>query len=281
VTAVTDFRAQMQIGSLASLLAVDASELAGLERLGADYVHDLRLAVSAHLFDDQATLFQRVSRLAPLVPNAVVAKIVPKMVPPLVAGRAAGALGVDHPSRIEDLLGRLPAEYLASCAGFLDPRAIAEIAPKVTGEMLIPAARVLIANRDYATAAEFVEFATDELVRDLIDAIDDDYGLVMTGALVYSDRALDLVIRALPATRYQSLFQGALVDEEAALSAVSVLSRLSPDLRLTMIEVVAPTLDQFSEAIVRDLITHTDADPSLVSVAEEILAIALEVRGAV
>lgn len=272
MTGVTDFRTATQVSALATLLDVDENAVAHLGRFGAEFVHDLRLAISDHLFDGQAHLFKRVSKLAPLAPNGLVAKIVPGIVPPLVAGRAAGALGVDHPDRIDDLLGRLTAEYMATCAPHLDPRAVAKIAPNMKGAVLVPAACILLANRDYVTVAGFVEFATEDLVSELIDGIDDFRGVVLAGALVYSDAALELVIRGIPFERFESEFSGILADREAAISVLSIASRLDAELRAELLETATLELAPAAESVVRDLSTDPTVDPALREVALDLLS---------
>lgn len=269
---VTDFRTETQVKALSLLLGVDETLIAPLGRHGAEFVHDLRLAISDHLFDEQTHMFDRISKLAPLAPNALVAKIVPTVVTPLVAGRASGALGVDHQGRIQDLLGRMSPEYMADCAPYLDPRAMAEIAPKLDASQLLPAALILLAKHDYVTAAGFVEFATESLANQLVDGIDDYRAVVLTGALVYSDAALELVIQAIPDARYQALFNEAFVESDVAISALSIVSRLSPALRDHLLDLVAAGLDQPAIEMLRDLSIQLSLDTELRDIASKLLS---------
>ena len=57
-------RAQMML--LATLLHVDQSEIAGLERLGADKLNELRERISGILFDENADVFKLMSMMVPL-----------------------------------------------------------------------------------------------------------------------------------------------------------------------------------------------------------------------
>ncbi|MGN6605664.1 MAG: hypothetical protein ACTHMS_01450 [Jatrophihabitans sp.] len=223
---MTDFLTQSQLGLLARTLHVEPDEIRSLEHLGAAALHELRERISNRLFDQHAAMFGRISKLAPLVPNAVVAKVSELAVPALVAGRAAGALGVDHPGRIEDLLSRLSAGYMADCAPHLDPRAIAVLAPRVSGDVLVPAAAELMRRKDYVTTASFVEFATPELIRAFERGIDDDLGLLHTAALTYSADILSDVIRAIPTARLDSIMRSSLTTPESIRAGLSVLSRL-------------------------------------------------------
>ena len=228
---MTDFLTQSQLGLLARTLHVEADDIASLAHLGADALHELRARISDRLFDQHAAMFGRISKLAPLVPNAVVAKVSELAVPALVAGRAAGALGVDHPGRIEDLLSRLSASYMADCAPYLDPRALAVLAPRVSGDVLVPAAAELMRREDYVTTAAFVEFATPELIKALEKGLPDDLGLLHTASLTYSADILSDVIRAIPMPRLERIMQASLTTPESTRAGLSVLSRLPAEQR--------------------------------------------------
>ena len=91
---MTDLVTRAQIALLADLLDADPAALASLEHLGPEGVRALHGAMSDALFDSLASVFARVSKLAPLVPNGVVATLAQKAVPPEAAGRAGGALGL-------------------------------------------------------------------------------------------------------------------------------------------------------------------------------------------
>lgn len=234
-------RAEVQV--LADNLGVDIAAVAHLERLGADGVRALRTRISDLLFDEQAALFGRVSKLAPLVPNVLVAKIAQAVVPPLVAGRAAGKLGVDHQDRVADLLGRLSATYMADCAPHLDPRAIKVIAPLVDGPTIVPAAKELLRRQAYATAAQFVDPATPQQIRDFEAGIDDDAGLLLVAARTPSADRLTEIIRLLPKDRVARIVRTAARASETQLAGLSVLSRVAPDLTAELGEILFGALE--------------------------------------
>jgi hypothetical protein len=228
---MTSFRAQAQLRVLAQTLGVGVDDVEFLGSHSAEFIHDLRWSISAHLFDRQAHVFSRVSTLAPLVPNSLVAKLVPRMVPAVISGRAAGALALDHQDRIPDMLERLPADYMAKCAPHLDPRVIETVAPLVSAEALVPAAQALLACGDYVTAAGFVEAGTPELIDGLMKGLDDDLGVLQAGALVYSDDALTLVISRIPDDKMARLMRAALTNSEVEGAGLSIVSRLPRELQ--------------------------------------------------
>ena len=266
---MADYLTRAQLDILASVLDVDAERVAHLDRLGADGVRALRERISNLLFDEQAAMFARVSKLAPLTPNALVAKVSEAVIPPLVAGRAAGALGIDHQGRIADLLSRLSPAYMADCAPYLDPRAIEVLAPVVPGEALVPGAVELLRRRDYVTAAAFVEFATPELIRAFEQGIDDDLGLINTAALVHSTEMLAQIIDTIPDDRLERILAASLTTPESILSGMSVLSRLDAEVRDRLVDLLAPHVD----AAARDSVLRTtEHDPELRAVAEQVFS---------
>ncbi|WP_142386887.1 hypothetical protein [Mycobacterium hubeiense] len=234
---MADLLTRAQIALLADLLQTDAASLASLEHLGADGVYALRTSMSDALFDSMAAGFARVSKLAPLIPNAVVVAVVQKALPPEVAGRAGGALGLAHEDRAVGVLSGLKPTYLADAAPFVDPRVIPHFAPKLPAHLLIPAAKELLRRRDYLTASRFIEFATEELVIDFEKAIDDDEGIVRTGALVSRTDVLNDILRIVGPARLTRMAAGATAGTpEFVVAMLSVLTRIDADLAAPAVE---------------------------------------------
>jgi hypothetical protein len=269
---MTSYRTHCQVAQLARTLGVPAEQLASFDRLGAEYLHELNASVSAQLFDAQAPMFRRISSLAPLVPNQLVARLAPSIVDPLVAGRAAGTLGIDHTSRIEDLLGRLPAAYMADCAPHLDPRTLAVLASAVRGGALIPGARELLARGDYVTAAGFVEFATEQLITDFEQGLDDDLGLLRTAAVAYSDSVLQMIVAAIPDERMTRIIAASLCDVPSVLAGLSVIARLATDERERLQSMLAKSLDEASRRTLLTALESDADDDEMHAVAQAVLA---------
>lgn len=229
---MSDLVTRAQLELLATLLEVDIERVRGLERLGATGLKQLRRAISDHLFDGESEMFSRVSKLAPLVPDALVVKVAHAAVPPLVSGRLGGALGLDHKERAAGLLGKMRADYLAEAAAYLDPRAVAVMAPEFekTPDVLIPPAKVLLERKEYATAAGFLEFATPALVRAFAEGLDDLRSLIEAVAFVDDDERLSFVIKHVPDERLAAIINRALEDDAAILAALSVGARVESEL---------------------------------------------------
>lgn len=198
-------------------------------------------------------MFSRVSKLAPLVPDALVVKVAHAAVPPLVSGRLGGALGLDHKERAVGLLRKMRPDYLADAAPYLDPRAVAVMAPEFekTPEVLIPPAKALLERKDYATAASFLEFATPALVRAFAEGLDDLQALIEAVAFVDDDERLSFVITHVPDDRLAAIIHRALGDEKAITAALSVAARVEPGLsaRIGRLLVVDADDDQIATLV--------------------------------
>lgn len=228
---MADILTRAQLSLLAALLQTDAANLASLERLGADDLKALRGALSDALFDEQAEAFARVGKLAPLVPNALVVTVAHRAVPPEVAGRVGGAVGLAHGDRAIGVLSGLKPAYLADAAPYVDPRVIPHFAPRLPAKLLIPAARELLRRRDYLTASRFVEFATDELIVAFERAIDDDEGIILTGVLVSDTKVINDIMRAAGPDRSLRMARAAAAGKPEVLAALlSLLNRIDPEL---------------------------------------------------
>ncbi|HZZ49327.1 MAG TPA: hypothetical protein VFE65_20775 [Pseudonocardia sp.] len=264
---MTDLVTRAQLVMLAGTMDVEPERLDSLDRLEVSQLRALRERVSDVLFDEHTQTFARVSRLAPLVPNALVAKLSQALVPPLVAGRAAGALGVAHPERAAGVLSHLSTEYMADCAPYLDPRTIGILAPVIPVRLLVGAANELMAREDYVTAARFLDYAEPELIREFERGIPDDVGLLMTATLTDSTRRLKQVIDLLPRERVERIVLAAATGEDQLVAGISLLARMDEQLRSELATVFLTRLppDRL-DWVVRTAADH-DATDELRSVA--------------
>lgn len=216
---------------LAKAMDADPDQIQHLERLGSENLHAIRSRVSRVLFDVHAPQFARISKLSGLIPDALVAALAQKIVPPLVAGRAAGALGLDHPERVKGVIARISPQYLADAAAYLDPRVIPVLAPMMSAEVLVPAAIELLRRGDYIIAAGFIENAPTDLIRDFACGIADNAGLLFTAAMTPAADRLNAILRAFPPDRLSEIIADAACgSDELLLAGISVLARLDEGL---------------------------------------------------
>lgn len=269
---------QAQLIMLAQTLHVPVERLEPLARLGADKVRLLRERISDVLFDEHTDMFKRVGGLAPLLPSALIAKVAQAAVPPLVGGRAGGALGVDHPDKAVGVLSKLSPGYMADAAPYLDPRTLKILAPQMPAGPLIPAAKELLRRKEYITAARFIEFATPELIQAFEQALDDDEGVLQVAAYTHADEQLSGIVRILPPERICSIVTTAVRGSEGLqTAALSLLARIDAGQQARVAEVLRDGLDAEVLAELRGLIGRraealelTDAlEPITTALAEQ------------
>lgn len=225
---LSDLLIRAQITLLAELLQTDEATLAGLTRLGSDDVQSLRNALSDSIFDSLAATFARVSKLGQIMPNAVVVAVAEKVVPPEVAGRAAGALGLAYEDRAVAVLSGMKPAYLAEAAKYVDPRIVPHFAPKLPSRLLIPTAKEMLRRRDYLTASRFVEYATDQHIVEFERAIDDDEGLIRAGAYVSRADVLDRILQVAGQVRVARMAaRAAAGSAELVVAMLAVLARVA------------------------------------------------------
>ncbi|WP_330180847.1 hypothetical protein OHB26_31270 [Nocardia sp. NBC_01503] len=230
---MTDLVTRAQLVLLARTLHVPVERLEHLERLGAQRLDELHQRISGTLFDQHTPVFERISALVPIIPLGVSLPIVQRMVPPTMTGRAAGAVGVQHPRKAIDALLRLSIEYAADCAPYVDPRTVGQLADQAPTGPVIEIVNELLRRHDYITAGPFLAYATPDLVRAVEEGVPDDEGLIRSAAYAYSGESISAIVRQLlsgPGNRVPRLL-ATVIDgsKELRLAALSVFARCTPD----------------------------------------------------
>ncbi|MFC4374898.1 hypothetical protein ACFO5K_12385 [Nocardia halotolerans] len=230
---MSDLTTRAQLILLARTLHVHPQRVHHLRYLGAARLHELQEQVSGVLFDQHAVTFRRISALVPFVPLTVSIPLVQKLVPPMMTGRAAGAVGVEHPGKAAETLGLLDPGYAADCAPYLDPRAIAQLAERASAGPVVAIVNELLRRRDYVTAGPFLSCVTTELIAAVEAGVRDDAGLIYSAAYSYDGAVLSAVVRQLldgPHRRVPRMAQTVLAGPPSLQhAALSVFSRCADD----------------------------------------------------
>ncbi|WP_306361845.1 hypothetical protein [Nocardia sp. CC227C] len=229
---MTDFVVRAQLILLARTLHVPVERLAHLEKLGAQRLHELQDRISRTLFEQHNPVFDRMSKLVPIIPLRISIPIVQHVVPPVMTGRAAGAVGVRYPRKAAEAVRLLDVSYAADCAPYLDPRTVGQLADVAPPEPVVRIVNEMLVRRDYVTAGPFLAYATPELVRAVEEGVPDDEGLIRSAAYAYSGEAVSAVVRQLldGGTRLPAML-ATVVDgsKELRLAALSVFARCDDD----------------------------------------------------
>ncbi|MFF0531674.1 hypothetical protein ACFYT3_25235 [Nocardia amikacinitolerans] len=230
---MTDLVTRAQLVLLARTLHVPAERLAHLEKLGAARLHELQQRIARRIFDEHTATFRRVGMLVPVIPLSISLPLVQRMVPPMMVGRAAGAVGVEHPKKAAEALGMLDVSYAADCAPYLDPRTVGELADVAPPGPVVAITNELLRRGDYVTAGPFLAYATPALIRAVEAGVHDDEGMIRSAAYAYSSASISAVIRQLlhgPTQRIPRLAATLLSGSaELRLTALSVFARCDED----------------------------------------------------
>ncbi len=231
---MTDPVTHAQLILLARTLHVPPERIAHLERLGAHNLHEIQQRMAAIIFDRHAETFRRISRLVPLIPLGISMPLVQKIVPPTLTGRAAGAVGVDHPKKAAETVALLKIDYAADCAPYLDPRTVGELADIAPPEPIVHIVNEILRRRDYITAGPFLGYATARLIEAVEREVPDDEGLIFSASFAYSTEALTSVLHHLltgPGNRMPAMMRTVLSGSpELQVATLSILSRCDSEI---------------------------------------------------
>ncbi|MBJ8340648.1 hypothetical protein JGU71_17290 [Antrihabitans sp. YC3-6] len=258
---MSDLVTRAQLTMLAKLLHVPVERVQHLEHLGADQLFALRDRMAGIMFDENAEMFSRIAMLVPIVPLQIAMPIVQKVTSPEMAGRSAGAVAVAHPKKAAAAMTMVDIAYGASAASFLDPRAVAKIAHVAPHGPVVDIANELMRRKDYITGGLFVDAATPELIRAIEAGVDDDEGLIRTGAYVHSGKVvsdiLRVIIDASPGRIARLITTVVGGSDDLQIAALSVFARIDADL----IEIIGDTLFEQEDpdavgALVRNFVAN-------------------------
>ncbi|AYF75776.1 hypothetical protein D7D52_20195 [Nocardia yunnanensis] len=230
---MSDLVTRAQITLLSRTLHVPEERLAHLERLGAANLHELQERMAKVMFAEHNAIFSRLSLLVPIIPMSISLPLVQKLVPPVMAGRAAGAIGVDHPKKAAEAVGMLEPGYAAAAAPYMDPHSVGQLADIAPAKPVMRIINELLRRGDYVTAGPFLAYATPELVRAVEQDVEDDEGLIRSASYSYSGANISVIIRHLlagPGQRIPRLVRTILDgSQELRLAALSVFARCDAD----------------------------------------------------
>ncbi|MEV0251580.1 hypothetical protein AB0H76_33680 [Nocardia sp. NPDC050712] len=281
---MTDLVTNAQLVLLARTLHVPVERLAHLERIGAAALHELQQRMAAVIFAQHAATFERISKLVPVIPLSISIPLVQRLVPPMMTGRAAGAVGVKYPKKAADAVWMLEPGYAADCAPYLDPHTVGQLADVAPPEPIVRITNEVLRRGDYVTAGPFLAYATPALIRAIEAGVADDEGLIRSAAYAYSGENLSGVMRQLLHGRSHRIPQmvATVLDgsAELQLAALSVFARCDSD----VVGAVGELMFEFgsTEAITAMLGTVIDAGsiPELLRFAGSLRPSALDSLGA-
>ncbi|WP_063043106.1 hypothetical protein [Nocardia pseudovaccinii] len=240
---MSDLVTGAQIVLLSRTLHAPVERLAHLERLGSENLHELQDRLAGLIFDQHNETFERISKLVPIIPLRISMPLVQRLVPPMMTGRAAGAVGVDHPKKAAETVAMLAPAYVADCAPYMDPRTVGQLAEVAPPEPIVRILNEMLARKDYITAGPFLDaFATPTLVAAFEQGVLDDEGLIFSAAYAYSVAGVSAIFRQLlagPRQRFPRMLHTVLIGSTGLqLAALSTFARCEAELTASIGDVL-------------------------------------------
>lgn len=240
---MSDLVTGAQIVLLSRTLHAPVERLAHLERLGSENLHELQERLAGLIFDQHNETFERISKLVPIIPLRISMPLVQRLVPPMMTGRAAGAVGVDHPKKAAETVAMLAPGYVADCAPYMDPRTVGQLAEVAPPEPIVRILNEMLARKDYITAGPFLDaFATPTLVAAFEQGVLDDEGLIFSAAYAYSVAGVSAIFRQLlagPRQRFPRMLHTVLIGPTGLqLAALSTFARCEAELTASIGDVL-------------------------------------------
>ncbi|MGW0181159.1 hypothetical protein [Nocardia sp. NPDC003345] len=224
-------RAQMIL--LARTLHVPVERISYLEKLGAEHLNELEQRISGRIFEYHGEMFKRIGKLIPIIPLTVSLPLVQRIVPPMMTGRAAGAVGVEYPDAAADTLTMLKTGYAADCTPYVDPKALGELGDIMASEPLVAIVNEVLRRKDHITAGPFLAYATPKMVAAVEQGTLDDEGIIFSAAYAYNAIAISNILRQLltgQSRRIPRMMETVLAGtSELQEAAISVMSRADGD----------------------------------------------------
>ena len=154
---MTVTQAQAELRKLAHTLDVAPERVAMLAELPADDLRTLRRQLGEAMFQADRPALVRVAALSKAVPPAVAAKLARAVLPPLLAARTAELL---EPHRAAEMVGRLPAAYLADVSRHMDAARAPEVVAAIPPEQVAQVAAELASREEWVVIGSFVAQVT-------------------------------------------------------------------------------------------------------------------------
>ncbi|MFC4375499.1 hypothetical protein ACFO5K_15460 [Nocardia halotolerans] len=206
----TELEAQTQLVVLARTLQVPPQHLAPLARLGAAHLSALQQQLLRALHAEHADTFRRITPVVPIFPVGLGVALFERVVPPVLAARFLGAVGIQHPEKCAQALCMVDAVYAADGAPYLDPNVFEQLMRYGRPEPITLIINELLRRRDYLTAARFLSVVNEPLIAALEQTVLDDAGLVYTAAYAYPAHTLSRIVQQLldgPRRRVPAMLQ--------------------------------------------------------------------------
>jgi hypothetical protein len=209
-------------------LGVDAEALGFLDRVAAEQLRALRVAIYEVLYREDRVLFGRMAAVARRLPVALTLQIAERL-GPLLTARVASEM----PSgRGVEIAERMSTTFAADVCVDLDPRRTRDLIAHLSTGWMVEVALELARRGDFVTMSRFVDFVSDEAVQGVVEAMEDEAALLRVAYYMGEKNRMDHFFRMLPPKRLEALILRVEDDPDELLPALlSLLIHVSYGLK--------------------------------------------------
>jgi hypothetical protein len=237
-----------ELDKLCQTLDLEHEEIDFLESFPAEQLRGLRVSIYEMLFHEDRELFRRLGRVVSRMPAAA-AVAASLRAGPIVTARIAAELPA---RRVVEISTRLEPDFGADVVAHLDPRRTRDAIRALDVDWLIGIAHALIERGDFITPSRFVEFLSDDAVRALEEAVEDEGALLRIAFYIGSKNRLDHLINMLPDERIERLILQVADESQNLLSEfLSLLIHVSYALKRKLGDIAAAQDEDVLTAYVR------------------------------
>jgi hypothetical protein len=223
---MTDFRHQAEQIKLARLLNTETENLAFLNTLSSDDLHDLRMACATHLLHRQRAQFKRVATASKLLPTVLLALIAERTLGPLLCARIAGEIDT---RRAIDIALHLSPEFMAAAAIHMDTERARELTAALPITSVITIAQAMVKEKEFITLGDLVGTLPLYIIEAVVRNLQDGESLLRIAFFIENPERLNEIMAVLPTELLQKTIQAA-ADERTDLwpHALALMSVVAP-----------------------------------------------------
>jgi hypothetical protein len=228
MSAVITLAQRAELTKLARMLGEPPQALDWLATLDAKAIRELRERTMAVLFDSDRKRFLGLARASGLLPVALLVKLVENVLSPFLCARVAGLMPAE---RAIAIASRLKTPFLVAATIEIDPRSAADLVAGMPVVRIVEVAVALAKQGEFVTMGRFLDHITEEAMRAVLKAIDDDEALLSIAFFAEDFERLSEIVELLPEARLKRIVRFAATGTaEIWGEALALMGSVHPDL---------------------------------------------------
>ncbi|HWC37312.1 MAG TPA: hypothetical protein VG476_02230 [Acidimicrobiales bacterium] len=225
-----------ELDKLGWTLDLDPEALEFLDGVAPEQLRVMRAAIYELLYREDQVLFGRMAAAARRLPVTLILQIAERL-GPLLTARVATEMPA---ARGAEVASRMSTSFAADVCVDLDPRRTRDLISNLPTSWTVDVALELARRGDFATMSRFVDFVSDDAIRGVVDAIQDEADLLRVAFYMGSKNRMDHFFRMLPRKRLEGLIVRVEDEPDELLPALlSVLIHVSYGLKRELGDIAA------------------------------------------